>query len=924
MINRRFVAALSLIALVGVLQTVMVVAFGQSAAGRFATNGVYIGVGVFAVIGGIASVRRMSGRESWAWGSLALLSCCNLTAAIYTPTLFDSSIAKVGGRMLAISSVSPSDIAQGISLPCGLAAGALLLAAPLRVTRFRTAIDILIGGTTVFFSLWVLFLQRLAENSPYNGTSLVTFSAPLTADGLFVVAITMRLLWSAPAERPALYTISFAAVAAAIGNAMLVSARLTPPFAVTSDAFEIPYAIAVLSMGLGGALAAPEPPTPPAEYQQHGFRSAAVPQVLLILGACAATLSLLHGGHPDVVAMIDVAGIMALAGVRQAFELRENRMLTGGLQQRTRELQVSEERFRGLVQNSSDVIFILNGDGAITYVSASVDPVLDLKPGPLVGVPFDSLAQESDRPSITAHLEALRKRESVALALRFSLRTSEGHARIVEAVPSNHFDDGAISGLVVNLRDITERAELEEQLRHQALHDALTNLANRVLFRDRLEHSLQRCRRTSERVAVLYIDLDNFKDVNDSMGHETGDRLLCTIASRIRGATRDADTAARLGGDEFALLIEGGVDDRSVLTAAERVLGAVAQPVTMAERLFTPSASIGIALASWDDAGDDVLRRADVAMYQAKAAGKGIVALFEEGMDKAAGERLHFRAEMHAALLHHDIVVHYQPIVMLRDGAISGFEALARWQHSDRGLVPPAEFIHLAEETGQIVDIGRYVLIQACRDVQQWREESGDRELSVSVDISARHLDRGALCDDVKAALLDSHLPATSLIIELTESTILTSMSNSKRQVDQLRELGVRLALDGFGTGHSSLGHLRELPIDILKIDRSFILELTSESQAAQFVQAIATLARALRICTVAEGVEEYEQVAALQRLSVDEAQGFLLGRPLMGDDARALLLLGPIPLDPVPHHPSGTRAEAGNRSRLKRNPAQD
>jgi diguanylate cyclase (GGDEF)-like protein/PAS domain S-box-containing protein len=441
------------------------------------------------------------------------------------------------------------------------------------------------------------------------------------------------------------------------------------------------------------------------------------------------------------------------------------------------------------------------------------------------------------------------------------------------------------------LYDITERKNLEQQLEHQALSDSLTGLANRALFLDRVEHALARGGRDEEPVTILFLDLDDFKTVNDSLGHEAGDELLVTVASRLKRCLRPADTVARLGGDEFAILLES-TSAESAVALARRVLEALGEPYSAGGRAMVVRASIGVATGSAPahDAGD-LLRNADVAMYVAKGGGKARLAVFEPGMHTAALRRLEMKADLQRAVIEKELLLHYQPIVNLGDGALVGVEALVRWQHPELGLVSPADFIPLAEESGLIIPLGRWVLSEACRQAAEWQQQIPvARDVAVSVNVSARQLQRPELIAEVEDALVASGIAPAALTLEITESGLMEEKDVAAAQLEDLRRLGVRVAVDDFGTGYSSLGYLSSLPIDILKIDKMFIDGVSQGPEDSAIAGAVGKLANALGLTLVAEGIESLDQVVALRGMEFQRGQGHFFSRALPAEEIAALL----------------------------------
>ena len=437
-----------------------------------------------------------------------------------------------------------------------------------------------------------------------------------------------------------------------------------------------------------------------------------------------------------------------------------------------------------------------------------------------------------------------------------------------------------------------ENARLYDEIRHQALHDGLTGLANRVLFRDRVVQALERCHgREGRPFAVLFIDLDDFKVLNDTLGHARGDDVLIAAAARVESSLRPSDTAARLGGDEFAVLLDDVGEESTALSIAIRLADALRQPVNLGDATPTIAASIGVALSGeGDETADDLLRNADVAMYAAKASSRGRAVVFRPTFRAEAAARLDLAAQLRGVEARGELRLDYQPIVELGSGAIVGLEALVRWQPPERPLLMPGQFIDIAEETGDIVPMGQWILRESCRQTREWQLRLGLPSLQISVNLSARQFQEPDLVESIGLVLEETGLPPSSLILEITESGLMARTAGTIGRLAELRALGVHLAIDDFGTGYSSLSYLERFPVDILKIDRSFIASVTASGERPAIARAIVELGRTLGLRVIAEGIEETDQADWLVSLGCPLGQGYLFSRPL-GIDAMEMLL---------------------------------
>src|SRR5215212_4261157 len=554
----------------------------------------------------------------------------------------------------------------------------------------------------------------------------------------------------------------------------------------------------------------------------------------------------------------------------------------------------SEERFRSLVQYSSDIITILEDDGTVRYTSPAVEKVMGYKPEEQVGTNAFESVHPDDRDRALDTFAEILKRPGLHPPLEFRLPHKDGSWRYLEHIVNNLLDDPVVRGVVITTRDVTERNAMEDQLHHQAFHDPLTGLPNRTLFMDRLEHAVTLANRRGRKVAVLFIDLDNFKVVNDSLGHNAGDQLLIAVAERLKACLRSEDTAARLGGDEFTILVEDIVSVGEVVQLAGRIADILQPPFALEEQEVVPTVSTGIALSnSAHEQPADLLRHADLAMYRAKHRGKARYEVFEPTMGANAVERLLLETGLRRALMRQQFRVYYQPIVALDNDKIAGVEALVRWEHPKRGLLQPEAFLSVAEETGLIVRIGQWVLQEAGKQARIWQQRyPGTPPLTVSVNLSTREFFHPKLVAEV---LDESEIDPASLQLEITEGAMKANGTYSAdRILRNLKRIGVQLAIDDFGLGYSSLSYLKRFPVDFLKIDRSFIAGLGQEpngvSKDTEIVKAMIELTHALGLRVIAEGVETSEQLARLRNMKCDFAQGNYFSEPLPSEELSVIL----------------------------------
>jgi diguanylate cyclase (GGDEF)-like protein/PAS domain S-box-containing protein len=544
--------------------------------------------------------------------------------------------------------------------------------------------------------------------------------------------------------------------------------------------------------------------------------------------------------------------------------------------------------FRSLVRSSTDLVMVF-GVGGCRYVSESVTKMLGRAEPDLLKDGLDELVHPEDRP----HVDPARA-EGHPSEIVFRVRNRFGEWRHLEARVTDLREDRHVRGVVLNARDVSERVGLEEELTRQAFHDGLTGLANRALFRDRLEQALARSGRSGEPLCVLIVDLDGFKQVNDSLGHDVGDLLLRGVARRFGGLMRPSDTLARFGGDEFAVLLEGAQESQGA-AVADRLLDRLREPVAVAGRELTVRASVGlVAHAGGDGDSEELIRHADLAMYVAKQAGRNRHKVFHYDMAREFGELLELEQELRQGLDRGEFSLHYQPEIALDSGETAGVEALLRWSSPSRGSVPPATFIPIAEATGLIQPLGEFVIREACAQTASWLGQGLLPDPFVTwVNLSVTQLTSGGISALVRDALESAGLPPYVFGLEVTETALVEEGDAGERaraELEDLRGHGVRIAIDDFGTGFSSLGQLRQFPVDMIKVDRSFVQGVGHDAKDAAITANLVSLAHALGLVAIAEGIESEGQLESLRELGCDLAQGFLFAAPAPAADVGARL----------------------------------
>ena len=822
---------------------------------------------LIAVVVAVTAARRLaSGAPRMAW------RCLSIALALYFV-----------GTTIGVSSwlhgrdpfPGPADIFYVAFYPAVFAAvGFLIRAAAVKVRWAQLALDamILVVGFGAFF--WFLVIRPAASSTEIDVIKNTLSQAYIALNCILLLTLGVALLAGVgnPAGRrvPLLLLVGFATMF--LADILWSVAKISGDY-LPGALQDVLYLVCYVPLAAAGreqmrAITVRTAPRASDSLAQSLPYAAMLTAFLLLVSFTRGDI-----GSPATVMTIVVFGLTLLVMVRQALVLRED-----ALTRERRAARMVEDRYASLIANASDVIMIVAVDGALRFASAASERTLGLKPEDVAGKNLLDLWTGDDGERLKAFLAEVTASAPGGAVGPVELRIERGPDRyVLEIVGSNLTGDPAVQGLALNFRDISERKALEEQLRQLAFHDPLTLLANRNLFRDRVQHSLTLGQRGRHQVAVMFLDLDNFKNINDSLGHDAGDRLLQAVAQRLVKSTRFSDTVARLGGDEFAILLEGVATIAEVESVAASLIERLDQPFALNATEVRVSASIGLAFSTFEAGAEALLSKADIAMYHAKAAGKNRSVTFQPQMQELLHERLRLEADITRAFANEEFFIEYQPIVDLGSRSLLGVEALVRWRHPDLGVLMPGRFIQVAEECGQIVKLGRWVLKRACCELRAWRGAvAGGAGLRVAVNISGRHLQHGDLVQDVAQALEESGLEPGNLVIELTESTIMHNTESNLARLRQLKALGVRLAIDDFGTGYSSLSYLHRFPIDILKIDHSFVNRLTNTYNGPELARAVITLGETLGLDTVAEGIEVEPQVEALLALGCVAGQGFL------------------------------------------------
>jgi diguanylate cyclase (GGDEF)-like protein/PAS domain S-box-containing protein len=608
--------------------------------------------------------------------------------------------------------------------------------------------------------------------------------------------------------------------------------------------------------------------------------------------AVAAVIAVLKNvsGPPESLLLWDLMVVVALVIVRQFIVIMDNLALNQKLAAQTAALRESEDHFRSLVQNSGDVVVLADAGGVVRFVSTSIDRFFAYTPTELVGQSFIELLHGSDQPGFANGLKKALTASALPVVVDCRFQHKLGTWTHCEVTITNLLHRSSSKALVLNIRDVTDRKEMEERLAHLASHDPVTGLPNRLSFRNQLDEALERSV-PGRGVAVLVLDIDDFKLVNDALGERASDDLLGMIGGRLGKLIPPGDVVARMGADEFAVFMQSVVEEEQPVRQAERFVEHLKAPFRVQEREITLRLSMGIAVqAGPEDTAETMMRNADIALNAAKAKGKGRFERYQPQQHVAVSNRMELESDLARAIQRRQLVLHYQPAVRLEDGVILGFEALVRWNHPRRGLLSPGDFIALADQTGVIAPLQRWVLGQACADGRHWQIQfPGAEMLHISVNVSHRGLEDADLAADVGHACTAASFAPARLVLELTQGASLEG-SDTLARLLELHGRGVKLALDDFGAGSAPLTALRDLPVDIVKLDHSFVARMAGSATDATVARAVINLGNTLEMMTMADGIERAEQFAALRTIGCVAGQGYYLSRPLTAAAVERLL----------------------------------
>jgi diguanylate cyclase (GGDEF)-like protein/PAS domain S-box-containing protein len=784
---------------------------------------------------------------------------------------------------------SPADIGYLAAVPLAVAGIAVISRRPRAVSALAFLLDGAIMTGALLLISWATVLGPVYRSGAQSLLSAVVGLAyPVGAIVIAVMALTLVGRIASSSRLPLLLVVAglFSNLLSGSAFAYLTSVNAYGPVLIIDTGWVAGYLL--IALGAVRAALVPRSQLQP-DDRRPGPRTLALSYIPVAIAAVIAVVGNV-GGSQDPLLLWDLMMVVALVLIRQLVTLWENTALNQKLETQSAKLRESEGHLRSLVQNSGDVVMLADGDGTVRFVSTSIDRFFAYSPTELIGQPFTELLHPDDRPTFAEGLKKALAASAHPIPVSCRFRHKLGSWTHCQVTITNLLHQSSPQALVLNIRDVTDRKEMEERLAHLAAHDPVTSLPNRLSFRNQLDEALESSQ-PGRGIAVLAVDIDDFKLVNDALGERASDDLLGMIGQRLGKIVPPGDVVARMGADEFAVLMKGVVHEGQPVRLAERIVEHFKAPFKVQEREIMLRLSMGIAAQTGpEDTAETLMRNADIALNAAKAHGKGRYERYESQQHAALSDRMELTSDLARALERRQFVLHYQPAVRLRDGVLLGFEALVRWNHPRRGLLSPGDFIGLADETGLIVPLQRWVLGQACADGRHWQIQFPvEPALHVSVNISHRGLADADLLVDVSHACTAAAFAPDRLVLELTQGATLEGKDTLARLLE-LHQRGVRLALDDFGAGSAPLTALRDLPVDIVKLDHSFVGRMAASATDATVARAVIDLGNTLGMITMADGIERAEQLVALQALGCIAGQGYYLSRPLAAAGVERLL----------------------------------
>lgn len=842
-----------------------------------------------------AAVRAPGARAAW-----ALLGASSLSWALGQAVWCDYDLL----RRVVVPFPSLADVGYLGAVPLAVV-GLLAFPSALRriASRMGALLDgILISGSLLFVS-WSTLLGPIYGSHQGGILKQVLSMAYPASDVVLVSLVVVLAMHTERNYRSGLSLVMLGIVAFAIADSSFAYFTELNNYGI-GNFLDTGWVAGYLLMGIGALrtmVMSPAtsvgPNSETAESESVTMGSVLTPYALAALAGVVAIGRLIQGRPFGTFLSVEGLVLLTMLGIRQIVTLVDNVSLNRRLHVKvelgTRELRSREARYSALVERSSDPITIVKEDATVVYQSPSITRLLGWKSSDSVGKSLLTVLHPDDHELWNTVLRRLLTDPASEVTTEWRLLHLNGNLRRFQSVLTNLIDEPSVGGVVLNSRDVTDQRVVEDQLRHQAFHDPLTGLANRPLFAEHLDRAVRRRGRSGGTVEVMFIDLDNFKAVNDLRGRSLGDELLRQVARRLQDTFRDADVVARMGGDQFAVLFEGSPVQHDPHAAARRLLEKFSEPFELDAESVMVTVSVGVETdATGVETDEELMRHADLAVNSAKAKGKQSYVIYTAALHQPILDNMRVETELRRALERDEFVVHYQPVIDVRSGRAAGVEALIRWMHPERGLLSPAEFIAVAESSGLIVPIGECVLNRACSEIHALTLPHGE-DFRLSVNVSPRQLSNQRFLSDVHGALEKTGFEARLLTLEVTESLFVDDVAGSSGLLDELRGTGVQVAIDDFGTGYSSLQVLRDMPVDILKIDKSFIDHVVSSPESARLVQMILHLATDLGMRTVAEGVEDRSQLEALQKMGCHLIQGYYFSKPLPVKELQTLLHVG-------------------------------